>query len=205
MHFRFVLKITVLVPFLSLPAPSVATVHWLIALVSQGPLVLRVGPWWPKIPLCHRPLGLPLSGQRPVTSTTCRAGRCALCRGHVWWQLRSTALTTALALAPSLTACFRWGLVRNPGLPLCWRLGQNLTLGCHADAGGQVLLKVLGAREGFVHQSQRMPGCCHPGWREFLALLQQVCLPHWGSGGGPRRRLWGGRRWPLACGGWYSG
>lgn len=64
---------------LPLPTPSVAGEHRLVSLFAKGPLMLRVGH---EIGLCHRPLRLPLSGQRPVTSGTGRGGDAAPRRGH---------------------------------------------------------------------------------------------------------------------------
>lgn len=189
---------------LPLPTPSVAGVHWLVSLLSQGPLMLRVGHWGPQVCFCHRPLRLPLSGKGPVTSMTDRVGDSAPCRGHKWWQ-RSSTLTAALALAPCLAACFLRGLVRNPGLPLRRWLRQHFALGCQADVWGEGLLEVL-EREGFIHQAQGMPGGGFPGRKGFVALLQPGCLSCWGSCGGPSWRLGRGRSWSwLLASGWHSG
>lgn len=176
---------------LSLPTPCVSCVHRLVSLSSQWLLILRVGCRGPQVCLCHRPLRLPLSGQRPVTSKTGSGGNRAPCWRHKRWQ-RSSTLTAAYARAPSLVACFLRGLVRNLGRPRCRRLGQHFPLGCQVDVGGEGLLKVLESK-GFIHQAQGMPGGSLPGSRGFVALLQPGCLPYWGGCRGPCRRFRGRR------------
>lgn len=131
------------------PTPSVAGVHRLVSLFFRGPLKLRGGHRGPPVCLCNWPLRLPLSGQGAVTSTTGRGRDTAPCQGPECRQ-RSSTLTPALALAPSLAACFLWGFIRHPGLPLCWRLGQHFALGCQADICGEALLEGLESK-GFIH------------------------------------------------------
>lgn len=184
------------------PTPSVAGVHRLVSWLSQGPVPLWQRHRRPEVCLCL--LWPPLFGQRTVTSLSDRDGDRASCWGHKWWK-RSPTVTSGLALAPCLAACFLGLVVRHPGLPLCWRLRQYLALGCQADIAGESLLEVMESKS-FVYQAQGVPGSGLPGCGGFVCFFQPACLPWWESCGGPSWRPGGGRSWGrlLTCG-WYPG